>query len=239
MSSNTLPIPYTVRISPRAKHVRLSIGANKGLEVIVPRGFDHHQIPGILMAQKDWITKNIARSKQPQPEIPSHVLPEVICLKAIDENWNVLYAETHGTSYRITPTGKHELCLSGPDRHVRTMASLLNKWLINHGKRHLPGRLERLRQAHDFPTISRIQVRNQKSRWASCSAKGTVSLNAKLLFIDPELVDYILIHELCHLIHLDHSPKFWNTVAKHMADFRTHENLLKQAWQEIPAWTGV
>jgi len=239
MTSTTFPFSYTVRTSPRAKYVRLSVDLHNGLEVVVPRGFDHHRIPNILADKKKWITKQLERSKRLQPDIPGRILPETIDFKGISEQWKVRYVPVEETTYSIHETPDHGLDLCGPDRHVPTMASLLNNWLIFKGKKHLPGWVASLARQYDFPRISRIQIRNQKTRWGSCSARKTISLNAKLLFISPELVKYILIHELCHLVHLNHSPAFWSIVEKHMPDFRIHEEHLKEAWVQMPPWTEI
>ena len=66
---------------------------------------------------------------------------------------------------------------------------------------------------------SAIRVRRQKTRWGSCSAKGTISLNAKLLFLPVELVNHLLLHELCHTRQLNHSTKYWALVARYEPDF--------------------
>jgi hypothetical protein len=239
MSQSRPPFPYTVRISPRAKNVRLSIGSRKGLEVIVPRGFDQVLIPDILAEKRQWILKHMDNWKRLQEMTPSRILPETIDFTGVREQWTVRYALVKERIYSIhETTKKRELELRGPERDVPAMTTLLNKWLILQGKKHLPERMRSLAREHDFPRFSGIQVRNQKARWGSCSTRGTISLNAKLLFIAPELITYIMIHELCHLVHLNHSPAFWSTVEKHMPDFRIHEERLAHAERQVPAWTG-
>jgi predicted metal-dependent hydrolase len=81
-----------------------------------------------------------------------------------------------------------------------------------------------------------VQVRLQRSRWGSCSNSGTVSLNAALLFVAPEVVRYLFVHELCHLIALDHSRKFWRAVARFEPDYEALDRRLTEAWNEIPLW---
>ena len=79
-------------------------------------------------------------------------------------------------------------------------------------------------------------VRLQRTRWGSCSNSGTVSLNAALLFLEPPLVRYLFIHELCHLIALNHSRKFWSAVARYEPDYEALDRRLTAAWSEIPLW---
>jgi predicted metal-dependent hydrolase len=81
-----------------------------------------------------------------------------------------------------------------------------------------------------------VQVRLQRTRWGSCSSSGTVSLNAALLFLEPNVVRYLFVHELCHLVALNHSRKFWTEVARHEPDYEALDRRLTQAWHEIPLW---
>jgi predicted metal-dependent hydrolase len=83
---------------------------------------------------------------------------------------------------------------------------------------------------------SNVQVRLQRTRWGSCSNSGTVSLNAALLFLEPELVRYLFVHELCHFISMNHSRKFWSAVARFEPDYRALDRRLTAAWNEIPLW---
>jgi predicted metal-dependent hydrolase len=79
-------------------------------------------------------------------------------------------------------------------------------------------------------------MRLQRTRWGSCSAQRTVSLNAALLLLEPELVRYLMVHELCHLRWLDHSRRYWRLVERFEPDFRALDRRLTEAWRELPAW---
>ncbi len=69
-------------------------------------------------------------------------------------------------------------------------------------------------------TYARISIRNQKTRWGSCSTKGTLSFNVRLIFLPPHLIDYIVIHELCHLAQMNHSPLFWSLLVRTCPQYR-------------------
>lgn len=85
---------------------------------------------------------------------------------------------------------------------------------------------------YDGKLPEKIYVRNMSSRWGSCSSLGNISLNVYLLEVEPELFEYVLIHELSHLYHMNHSPKFWAQVAKYCPDYKEKRRKLKM--YEIP-----
>ena len=82
-------------------------------------------------------------------------------------------------------------------------------------------------------TYNRITIRDQKTRWGSCSAKGTLSFNWRLMLAPPSILDYVVVHELCHLTHMNHSSAFWQAVEKVCPDYRTARKWLKDHGQEL------
>ena len=88
----------------------------------------------------------------------------------------------------------------------------LNRWLSRQTREHLIPRLQIL-SAGTGLKYRQVFIRQQKTRWASCSRHRNISLNLKLLFLPPALVDYVLIHELCHIAEMSHSKEFWAEVS--------------------------
>lgn len=80
---------------------------------------------------------------------------------------------------------------------------------------------------------STLSIRDQKSRWGSCSSRGTLSFNYRLIFAPPRVLDYVVVHELCHLTHMNHSKNFWNLVAQVMPDYKQHKKWLREHGQEL------
>lgn len=87
-------------------------------------------------------------------------------------------------------------------------------------------RLEYFNREYGF-VYKRITVRDQKTRWGSCSQKGNLNFNYKIALLPPELADYLIVHELCHLREMNHSPRFWALVAKTLPNFRERRRELR------------
>lgn len=78
-----------------------------------------------------------------------------------------------------------------------------------------------------------ITIRDQRSRWGSCSSRGTLSFNYRLIFAPPDVLDYVVVHELCHLTHMNHSRDFWNMVTSIMPDYKMRKKWLRDHGQEL------
>lgn len=99
--------------------------------------------------------------------------------------------------------------------------------LADDAKRYLP---ERVRLYADQMNVQygRITIRNQRTRWGSCSVKGNLNFNCLLMLMPPEVIDYVVVHELCHRKEMNHSPKFWQEVEKVLPDYKTPKKWLKE-----------
>ena len=91
----------------------------------------------------------------------------------------------------------------------------------------------RLRAAQMGVTCGRITIRSQKSRWGSCSGKGNLNFNCLLMLAPPEVRDYVIVHELCLLRHMNHSPAFWKEVETLLPDYRNHQKWLKESGESL------
>jgi hypothetical protein len=116
--------------------------------------------------------------------------------------------------------------------------SRLRCFLKDCAKRELPGWLERLARQHGF-SPGRCSIRLQKTRWGSCSSKGSINLNAKLMLLPPELAEYVLLHELAHLRQPNHSKAYWRLLSSMAPEVGLREAQLKQAWKYVPAWVEM
>jgi hypothetical protein len=131
-------------------------------------------------------------------------------------------------------TAAGELVLPAAVEPVRLRA-LLQRWLATRALVALEPGLARLASEMGVG-YSRLQIRRQRTRWGSCSTRGTISLNSCLLFQRPEVVRYLMVHELAHVEHMNHSARFWRHVARFEPGWRELDRELVQGWQRVPRW---
>lgn len=231
---------YRLRESARARHVRLRVTPHSGLEVVVPRGYNPARIPGMLERKQAWIRAALERTEAERrlhgPE-PSWKLPDAIRLPALGQVWQVTAQETDTPWTAVRKTGPGRLLIHGRITDEHASRAALARWLVRQAYAHLVPRLEELSR-HLGLAFRRVCFKRQRTRWGSCSHHKSISLNAKLLFLDPALVRYVMVHELCHLAEMNHSPRFWSLVQKHHADFRAHDRELRKGWKSVPRWAG-
>ena len=230
---------YTIRESVRAKHVIIKASLHNGLVVVVPKGFDQRQVPQILSGKRQWIERALARIEQKKVVLAADWhggLPERIRLNAINKELLIDYQQGAPSQVTLAVQGERRLLISGDIGDLSLVRTVLRRFMISKAKVDLIAWLQSLADEHGF-VVNKVSVRLQKTRWGTCSFQGAISLNAKLLFLPHDLVDYVMIHELCHTVHHNHSPDFWQLVEEHMPRAETMRCRLRDdAWRFIPAW---
>jgi predicted metal-dependent hydrolase len=184
------PVEYIVRESQRAKHVRLKVSLYDGsLTVVVPRGFDRRTIPEILQEKEAWINRTrlrIVRQREQAGADPPGALPERVRLRAVREDWRLVYHPGHERFVSATESDDSVLVVDGRVRDTKLCEQVLRRWVAGRARKHLVPWLAALSAEHMLP-VGRTAVRAQRTRWASCSRRKTISLNKKLLFLPPSL----------------------------------------------------
>lgn len=228
---------YTLRYSQRAKYLNLRVSRQYGLEVVVPIGYDVTQIPAILHQRQAWIEKHLRRFADDKSQLPEAVcpLPDRISLLAIGEMWSVSYVAAAMGRVSLQEQLGRRLLLRGATSDRSLCQQVLETWLKRKAYHHLAPWLQDLSRTHQLP-FTNVSIRGQKTRWGSCSNRQSINLNYKLLFLPETLVNYVLIHELCHTIHLNHSPDFWALVAHLEPNYLTYKQELKQSDRFLPHW---
>ncbi len=214
-----------------------------GLVVVVPRGFDPEGIPSILERKRPWIERTAARAEVRREELAAEAsvaLPRVLELPCLGTKWKVDYVAPRagaGAGKRTVARERsgRQLAVHGEEKDTAACQAALRRWMVRKARMTLVPRLAVLACEHGF-ALGPVSVRMQRTRWASCSRRHAVSLNVKLLFLPPELVDYVLLHELCHTLRPDHSAAFWALLAERQPDYRAKRRRMREAHRFVPEW---
>ncbi|MCB1741201.1 MAG: M48 family metallopeptidase [Gammaproteobacteria bacterium] len=240
----------------RRRHAHLVVNAQGRLQLRVPYRCTLEWARRILQDNATWVRERLASARLERPAVIQDgcllrfdgrlLRLRVICnaqRSLFDESWPHISAALEarpdparaGRERSMALDSKvairfelaadtltaHMLALGGDDH----LPMALERWYRAEAKRRLPPRLQRFARllGREPGTIT---IRGQSTRWGSCSSRGTISLNWKLLLIDSALADYVLAHEACHLVELNHSARFWRLVAQLMPDYAARRDAL-------------
>ena len=189
-----------------------------------------------LLTNENSLLKSFLRHLRDLAGLPSPIsLPDEIYLPALGQRWTVRYRKTASRSIQARSNGSGVLIVSGKVEDRREVILGLRRWLVRQTRASLAPWLDELSAQAGLP-FGTVSVRGQRTRWASCSSRGNINLNYRLLFLSPEVVRYILNHELCHTVHLNHSRGFWNMVGSLEPDYRIFNSQAKKGMEEVPVW---
>jgi predicted metal-dependent hydrolase len=227
---------YRVRENRRAKRIILRVTVTHGLEVVVPSAAARRQIPEILAKNRAWIERALKKLCDEQVAATRELQtpPAAIALPAVAETWTVTQEQVIGVRPRLQERALHHLHLRA-DLREGGWQVLLRAWLITRAEKEFAAWLKQLSERTQL-TYSRVTVRLQRTRWGSCSRNGNISLNARLLFVAPEIAAYVLLHELCHTKELNHSIRFWRLVERFEPNWRKLDRALTAASRTLPRW---
>ncbi|WP_320006458.1 SprT family zinc-dependent metalloprotease [Maridesulfovibrio sp.] len=230
------PPHYTVRVSPRAKNIIIKLIPDKGVEVVLPKGVSRRDVPYFLNKRKDWIERNIRKLEQKGLSLtpPELVLPDEICFAASGKTYTISRVVNQKSSLSMR-RNVNKLLISGSKWSQEQELKLLTRFVRSEARAFLVPELRKLSFELNLP-FSKVLIRAQRKRWGSCSAKGNINLNMKLMFLPFHLARYVLIHELCHTVHLNHSTKYWRLVKMVEPDVEKLEKELSESGQLVPSW---
>jgi predicted metal-dependent hydrolase len=215
------------------------VTARAGLVVVVPRNWPG-DVAAVVAEKRTWAERalaSVAERRALHVAGPEAMLPSAISLRAAGCVLPVEYTQTRSAGTRARWEGDN-VVVSGNIADAEECMLALRRWLMRTARQHLFELCAELSAAHGM-ALSKVRVTSARSRWGSCSSRGTISLNRNLLFLPPELADALVLHELAHLRVLDHSPRFWSLLVT--MDPRAHEHRaqLKQACRFVPPWADA
>ena len=221
-----------IRESAKSRRLTVRVHESAQVEVVVPRGTPLRMVEQFVSRHLDWIATRVTRARakaRPADPFP----PPGIDLVAIGERWQLQWAGGSGRP-RLSEAGEGILRITGQGSPAVLRAALL-RWLARRAVDVLGPWLAEVATEHGF-AFSAVQVRLQRTRWGSCSTRGSISLNLALLFQPPDVLRYLLVHELAHTRHMNHSRSFWAVVAACEPDYLRLDAQLRTGWRNVPDW---
>ena len=228
---------FSVRESARARRLSIKVFPRGKVEVVVPRRTPARDVEAFVVENRAWIDDAVA-SFAAQFGEQCQQLPDIVELPAIGQTIVVRYQQQRGTSAVRTRYAAGTLYLKGNVADRERCVKALQRWLGRVARQEFEPLLRRYASEYDLP-FGRLQVRAQRTCWGSRSTTGTLSINLCLLFLAPAIVRYLMIHELCHGRHMNHSRAFWRLVRRHEPDYRRLDRALSEGWKAVPAWLGI
>ncbi|MFC1909978.1 M48 family metallopeptidase [Chloroflexota bacterium] len=224
---------FGLRCSARATRTRLIIAAGSGLTVVIPKGCDVNKTVEFIKEKEKWILHNLAKlnaDKTARP--PQHIQDGDIVFylgkkltvvrKTISHRKGVIRLSDDSLTVNLSMFSEDGVNALLEGLYRRQAAKLMQEKTAQWGK-----------QMDVKP--SGITIRGQKTRWGSCSRKGRLNFNWKLMMAPEPVIDYLVIHELAHLKEMNHSKKFWDVVNKHCPEWREQRKWLRQHDRQLSA----
>jgi predicted metal-dependent hydrolase len=205
-------IAYTVRRSTRARRVRVNVHAHAGVEVVLPARASERQAAAAIKELRPWIERRLAEAS----DVAARVAARAGTLPYL------------GTDLRLVPEPGRErvhrrgqilLVPAGDPRPA------IERFYRRRARIEIAPRLDRASAISGHPYAG-LDIRGQRTRWASCSSTGRMSFNWRLLLAPERVVEYVVWHEVCHLEVLDHSRRFWSLLESHWPGWRQDRDWL-------------
>jgi predicted metal-dependent hydrolase len=218
-------IPYPVRRSDRARRARINVGA-EGVEVVVPRRMALRHVLPFVEEKRPWVERTLRRIRA----------AEEASAIALRDGGSVPYlGEQLELRVRVEPGRvRSHVARRGEALHVAVGApgqaplrEALEAWYRRRAREEVAPRLDAATRRAGT-RYTRLSIRAQRTRWASCSSNGAMSFNWRLLLAPPAILDYVVEHEVAHLEVLDHSPRFWRLLGSRSPAYREHERWLRR-----------
>lgn len=223
-------IPYIIKKSAKAKHIRITVARN-GVVATAPVFMSEKKVIVFVEQKKAWIAKKVDRFAGFTLDSKTREFAdgEELTFQGEKFKLRVVESDKKNTSAQIkgdclTVHINREIPLDIRPTEIQSRLVQLYKDLAREA---VTERVEFFKQQLDVE-YNQIRIKEQRSRWGSCSKKGNLNFNWKLVIAPPDVIDYVVVHEVCHLRHMNHLQDFWRCVETVLPDYRDSKNWLKE-----------
>jgi len=228
--SNGRMLRIEVKKSKRAKQYWLKANVSEIYLIAPTVNYEITQVMRFLDSKKEWILKTLEYYESAQSNYVEANLKSGT-ISFLGKRYNLQITKDIASSV-IVSDNLSKITFHVTDR--RKYKDDLKQWYFAQTRRIVSERLNLIRKRNpSLPAYNKVSIKNQRSRWASCSENGNLNFNLILAALPIEIIDYVIIHELAHLIELNHSNDFWNIVKMTDPEFQTHRKLLHKYRYEL------
>lgn len=211
-------VSYTVRQSSRAQHVSLRYRLD-GLEIVVPEdlSFSQQQARSALQDHADHLLERHHEVQHMRAEIPERPCTDGSQLEVFGTERTIRHGEDHGIGPTTITLQEDQVQQHGPKDAAEDLL-----------REHVRDHVHAIIRDHDGPTPSTVYIRDQSTKWGSCSSKDNISINWRLAFAPEDVFRYVVIHELVHLEEMHHDEAFYRELEQRVPDWQDHQDWLDE-----------
>lgn len=227
-------VDYSLRRSARAKRTRIVVRADK-IEVVAPPNVSEASIQRFVLQQQNWIEQArkrlTAKAGSVRDLAPSHYVDgALVPYQGRQLPLTIKPGKAKTPKLQLLEDSRFIAYLPAsddPEHSSERIKQLLENWMKQQAKIQALQIIEQHAPRFDLHPRA-LRIKTQKSRWGSCGPKNDINLNWLLLLTPPEVMEYVVVHELCHIRHKNHSAAFWALVTAHLPDCLERRRWLKQ-----------
>ncbi len=230
-------LPCRVVRNRRYRRIGLRVTLSE-LRITAPAAASRRDVAAVAERHRAWVRETLDRlaAARPRDAVHGDPLPRRLPMRALETDWELAYRDTSAARISVRRDATRVTLIAPSLTPAAQRLAALRRFLMREAREALAPRLEALAARHQL-TYARLTVRAQRSRWGSCSGHGTISLNYRLMFLPPPLVDYVLYHELAHTVERNHSARFWSLLESMCPQARARDRELDECAGLLPAWT--
>jgi predicted metal-dependent hydrolase len=218
-------LAYSIRRSDRARYARILVGG-EGVEVVLPRRFPLRAVDAFVEQKRPWIERTLRRLAESEVEQPAARLEDGGEVPFLGERLPLVVRVEPGRARPHVAWRGGALRVAVARPGSAAVRDALERWYRRRAREEVTVRLDEAVERTGSAYTS-LQIRGQRTRWASCSSSGAMSFNWRLLLAPAEILDYVVEHEVAHLDVQDHSPRFWRLLGERCSRWREHERWLR------------
>lgn len=223
-------IPYDLLRSDSRKSISISVDEN-GVRVVAPTEANTQKIEDLVSKKAPWIRKQLLYFNEVKKETSKRLFLSGEKLPYLGRNYRLkIIKETNSKTVDFRfHQGRFEARIPNSletSQYRDALYPLYTDWIKSRGESFAKERYKRFTNKFEY-NPQKIIIRDPQKRWGSCTPNGTIILNWKVFLAPTSIIDYVLVHELAHLKHMDHSPEYWETVRMLLPDYEERKEWLR------------